>query len=114
MEDRSHGPVPRGTLGRLGLRPDPVSRLEGHAVCFPVVSPSLPLCGNVGAIDLASRHLRYAGRRVASPATRAGWRLALAVHGARPSSSCGTPHPGVWPVSVGQLRQPLRIVLVGA
>jgi hypothetical protein len=70
MEHRSHGPVPRGTLGRLGLRPDPVSRLEGHAVSFPVVFPSLPLCGNVGAIDLASRHPRYAEGRVACHARR--------------------------------------------
>ncbi len=65
MEHRSHGPVPRGTLDRLGLRPDRVSRLEGHAASSPVIFPSLPLCGNVGAVQLTSRNA--ATREDASP-----------------------------------------------
>jgi hypothetical protein len=34
VDDLSHGPVPRGTLGRLRLGDDPVSGLEGHGFSF--------------------------------------------------------------------------------
>jgi hypothetical protein len=38
VDDLSHGPVSRGTLGRLRLSDDPVSGLEGHALLLPLVA----------------------------------------------------------------------------
>jgi len=88
VENRSHGPVTRGTLGRLRLRLDPISRLEGHAVSFPLVSPvicaSLPLPDNLGHPFALGRHFR--SRYDASPPCVPACRFVLTVHSARSSS----------------------------